>query len=72
MNNTFLKRLYNDLENMSVLKRKASIEALKIMFNRAKNREEINILSKALLIAESFLNGDESIRKKLKEQLINC
>lgn len=72
MNNTFLKRLYNDLENMSVLRRKASIEALKLMINNDKFKENIDTLSKALLIAESFLNGNESIRKKLKEQLIDC
>lgn len=71
MKNQFLSQLYNSLKSQSVLKRKASIEALKAMLKEAKSSKEADVLSKAVLIAESFLNPDEKIREKLKEQLID-
>lgn len=71
MKNHFLSQLYNSLKNQSILRRKASIEALKSMLKEAKSSKEADVLSKAVLIAESFLNPDEKIRKKLKEQLID-
>lgn len=67
----FLGKIYNDLSNQSVLRRKASIIALKEMLKNAKSSKESDLLSKALLIAESFLNGDESIRQILKSQFID-
>lgn len=71
MKNHFLSQLYNSLKNQSILRRKASIEALKSMLKEAKSSKEADVLSKAVLIAESFLNPDEKIREKLKEQLID-
>lgn len=71
MKNQFLSQLYNSLKNQSILRRRASIEALKSMLKEAKSSKEADVLSKAVLIAESFLNPDEKIREKLKEQLID-
>lgn len=67
----FFGKIYNDLSNQSVMRRKASVIALKEMLKNAKSNKEFDLLSKALLIAESFLNGDENVRLMLKAQFID-